>query len=1094
MRFSATYVLPFLCAILSLPSARADDFQDKVMPFLKTYCIECHKKEKASAELDLTKYTSAKQLVDDFRQWEHVVTFVKSGEMPPKKAKQPSADDRSAMLKNLDSILTNEAKKLAGEPGAIPPRRLTNAEYDYTISDLTGVEIKPAKAFPVDPSSGEGFSNTGEALIMSPNLFKKYYAAGEFVSEHAVLSQGGLVFAPHPATTFADRQKYYERAIIRFYEDHQVNLEQYLFTLWKYQHRKKVEEAITLETWAKNAKLSPIYAGSLWKGLQTPENSVGPMKWLRDRWASIPAPKGDNPPMPNEIRTLVADINKLTKLLTPKETEAIVANAGNGPIEHLTRRRQTAETRDTLDRPHSFQTKLDVEFPKFSELETVKIVIDASDLPDLKTGGTVIIKGQFISNNKQKWSLASILQEHSPETFKKLQFGTNPNAKGDALDAESFALVAPSKIEIEIPTKAIPFKGKGSMTFSAECKLDRSIVGGLALNINDGKSNKVQPNQILIDPKHEKAKTLDESSTTFCRLFPSRFYYVDNTRGLSAGFHLIEGFFRDDRPLCKSVLTPEENKELDRLWSELYFVTGIWEKLVRGFVFFERSERNFLKHKDFDEFKEEDPHLTNDDVLERFQKTYLARSNVKLTGADLDKHPISIFFNDIRNGIKYRNETLKKLEKKYESDLLAFAAKAYRRPLTDTEKTKLEKFYRDLVANPEHGIEVAVRTSIVRVLVSPHFCYRFDASPVGENVEKLSDLSLASRLSYLLWSSQPDDELLKVAQAGKLSDPKELRTQIQRMVKDPKFARFSQEFFGQWLGYRDFLNQESVNRMVFPTFTDPLKQAMFEEPSRLATYLIQNQQPITELLKSDKTFVNAALAKHYEFNFTGGPDEWQLVEGLNKKGRGGVLGMGVFLTKNSQPQRTSPVKRGFWVVHKVLGEHIPPPPPDVAVLPAKETDTNGKTIRELLKLHTDDAKCAGCHQRFDSLGLAMEGFDPIGKSRTKDLAGRAIDNVVDLPNTKQAKGVPEFGEYLVKERATDFRKTLTQKFVGYALGRSLQLSDQPLLEELQNDLAKNNDDMTKIIERVILSPQFRTVRCRDYKPSQYKPISLEPDR
>src|SRR4029079_13175057 len=137
---------------------------------------------------------------------------------------------------------------------------------------------------------------------------------------------------------------------------------------------------------------------------------------------------------------------------------------------------------------------------------------------------------------------------------------------------------------------------------------------------------------------------------------------------------------------------------------------------------------------------------------------------------------------------------------------------------------------------------------------------------------------------------------------------------------------------------------------------------------------------------------------------------------LLQQGRGGFLGMAVFLTKNSQPQRTSPVKRGFWVVHKLLGEHIPPPPPDVAVLPAKETDTHGKTIRELLKLHVEDAKCASCHRRFDPVGLAMEGFDPIGRGRTKDLAGRAIDNMVSLPDGSEVCGVPQFAEYLARHR------------------------------------------------------------------------------
>jgi hypothetical protein len=259
---------------------------------------------------------------------------------------------------------------------------------------------------------------------------------------------------------------------------------------------------------------------------------------------------------------------------------------------------------------------------------------------------------------------------------------------------------------------------------------------------------------------------------------------------------------------------------------------------------------------------------------------------------------------------------------------------------------------------------------------------------------------------------------------------------------------------------------------------------MFEEPTRLITHLIQKDRPITDLLNGDATVVNRKLAQHYGLSLKG-DDEWQLVTGLREKGRGGVMGMAVFLTKNSQPQRTSPVKRGFWVVHKVLGEHIPPPPPDVAVLPAKETETKGKTIRQLLKLHVEDVKCARCHQRFDPIGLSMEGFDAIGRARTKDLAGRPIDNAVTLPDGKEARGVPAFADYLAKHRRRDFARTMAQKFLGYALGRSLQLSDQPLLEKMQATLEKEDYKLSALVELVAASPQFRNQRCKDFTTAKF---------
>jgi hypothetical protein len=308
------------------------------------------------------------------------------------------------------------------------------------------------------------------------------------------------------------------------------------------------------------------------------------------------------------------------------------------------------------------------------------------------------------------------------------------------------------------------------------------------------------------------------------------------------------------------------------------------------------------------------------------------------------------------------------------------------------------------------------------------------------------------------------------------------------MLRDPKVSRFALEFFGQWFGHREFLSHEAVNRQAFPAFDDALRQAMFEEPTRLVTHLIQTDRPVTELLDGDATFVNKKLAQHYGLPFDGRADEWKHVTGLRAKGRGGVLGMGVFLTKNSQPQRTSPVKRGFWVVHKVLGEHIPPPPPDVAVLPAKETDTNGKTIRELLKLHVADVKCAGCHQRFDPVGLAMEGFDPIGRVRAKDSGGRPVDNVATLPDGTAARGVPEFGSYLAARRKAEFAQTLCRKFLGYALGRSVTLSDQPLLDRMAADLDRNGFKLSALFDLVATSPQFRTQRCQDFSPARFQAV------
>jgi hypothetical protein len=326
-----------------------------------------------------------------------------------------------------------------------------------------------------------------------------------------------------------------------------------------------------------------------------------------------------------------------------------------------------------------------------------------------------------------------------------------------------------------------------------------------------------------------------------------------------------------------------------------------------------------------------------------------------------------------------------------------------------------------------------------------------------------------------------------------------LRGQLQRMLKDPKIEALAREFFGQWLRYRDYLAKDPIPAGTFAGYDAALRQAMFEEPTRLIAYLIQHDQPVGELLHGDATFVNEPLARYYggaiesqyrrlsaeraeELKRQGltrdGQTDWQRVEGLRGIGRGGLFGMPVILAKNSAGQRTSPVKRGFWVVHHLLGQHFPPPPSDVPELPKTEKEAS-KTIRELLADHVAHRQCAMCHVHFDGLGLTLEGFDAIGRSRKQDLAGRSIQATGPLPSGGSAEGVDGLIAYVETHRLQDFERNLCRKFLGYALGRSVILSDQPLLQEMEKNLRAERR-FSVLFEAVVLSPQFRQQRGREF--------------
>jgi hypothetical protein len=1116
-----------LLALMALGAAspatvRADVFQERVETFAKKYCYNCHNKEKAKGDLDLTRFTRDRDVTSDFRRWHEVVEFVRKGQMPPSDSPQPTLEERNAAINAIEAILLVEAKKTAGDPGVVPPRRLSNTEYDLSIRDLTGVPIRATAEFPVDPAGGEGFDNTGEALGMTPTLLNKYLGAAQFVSEHLVLKPNGIAFAPFHVTSYNERKKLTEQAIIDFYRSHAVRTSDYTEAAWRYRHRAAAERDVSIETWAARRKLSATYLALVAKTLDDAKTGAGYLQQIGAKWDALPAPTNDIA-VPQEMRELERYIAYVQTRLCQREPALIVPGAGNWPIKHLALRTKVATARDKFD-AESFKTR---QMAKLGRLQTKKgekpsettfyLRIDTA-FPNLPDGVIVIPRSvftksdNFTQNKKEIESqgvetLRAVLEREAPEVAKRLAFGKHPN--GGVLDADAFAIKAPSVLEIPLSATAVAaLQGRQLLI---ECELDVKVSPETAVHVQHAIGKRPEATfgaEMLISPASRLAKDIAASGERFCAAFPNRFFYVNDSRGLAAGFHLVEGLFRDDQPLVEKVLTDAERAELNRLWKELDFVTQRTETLLRGFVWFERAERHVLTDKKFDYLSSDDPLLVGEELLSKFERMYLERLGVKLVADEIkpeNSNPqfdmIHGFFQEVRAGLADYKQTLQRAEEPALVDLERLAQKAYCRPLRPEEAAGLRNLYQRF-RKQGGGVEESLRGAFTAVLMSPHFFYRIPTAAAGKGNHPLADDMLARRLSYFLWSSLPDEELLKSARDGKLQDETVLRAHVRRMMKDPKSESFAREFFGQWLRYRDFLSTDPVPAGTFPGYDAALRKAMFEEPTRLIAHLIQNDQPLNELLHSDATFVNETLAKYY-----GGPIEeqfrakraddlkrrglsaptdpkadWYRVEGLRSAGRGGLFGMPVILTKNSAGQRTSPVKRGFWVVHHLLGQHFPPPPADVGELPKTEKEAT-KTVRELLALHTTQRQCAMCHVHFDGLGLTMEGFDAIGRSRTKDLAGRAIQAVGSLPGDKNAgKNVDGIGgliDYVEKSRLQEFERNLCRKVLGYALGRSVMLSDQSLLEEMENKL-RTERRFSVLFETIVLSPQFRQQRGRDF--------------
>ena len=373
----------------------------------------------------------------------------------------------------------------------------------------------------------------------------------------------------------------------------------------------------------------------------------------------------------------------------------------------------------------------------------------------------------------------------------------------------------------------------------------------------------------------------------------------------------------------------------------------------------------------------------------------------------------------------------------------------------------------------------AIADTIVSLLMSPRFLYRTDLLSVNDRLTPLDDFELASRLSFFLWSSIPDAELLQHAAAGDLHHSKVLLHQTRRMLGDDRLRGLATEFAGNWLDFRRFESHNSVDRERFPEFNDELRSAMFEEPIRFFVDVVQRDRSILDLLYADRTFVNAPLAQHYgidDLTFEDG--QWREVVGASRYGRGGLLPMAVFLTKNSPGLRTSPVKRGYWVVRRLLGERIPPPPPNVPELPSDESKLGERTLRETLAMHRDHVSCSGCHNRFDSIGLVFESYGPLGERRQRDLGGRPIDSMAVFPDGSSRSGVTDLRSYLQQRRQTEFVDNLCRKLLSYGLGRSLQLSDEQLLMKMRDDSQADSHRFSALVEAIVTSPQFLNKRGR----------------
>lgn len=395
---------------------------------------------------------------------------------------------------------------------------------------------------------------------------------------------------------------------------------------------------------------------------------------------------------------------------------------------------------------------------------------------------------------------------------------------------------------------------------------------------------------------------------------------------------------------------------------------------------------------------------------------------------------------------------------------------AYRRPPTEEEVAQIiTVFNAAFKRNPSW--DKALQVACKAVLLSPKFLFLEEKNQAGAKTPwQINDYELASRLSYFIWSSIPDEELLKLADEKKLGNDAMLATQVKRMLADNKADAFTKNFTGQWLRFEELFITVDPDKNKFKEFNDVLRQAMYDEIFTFSGNILRHNGRVLDFLDSDYTFLNEPLANLYGIPEVKGKEMRQVKLTDNK--RGGILGMSAILATTSYPRRTSPVLRGKWVLENLLSAPPPPPPANVGSLPEDDRAIKGGlTFRQSLEQHRSKPVCAGCHARMDPLGFGLENFNAIGQWRG-DENGKPLDTSGELPDGKKFSTPAEMRKVLLQEK-DKFSRTLCSKLMGYALSRGLEVSDQPTLLKLEQVLAKNDYHFEPLIVALVQSQPFR---------------------
>jgi len=1077
----------------------------------QTYCFECHGTKKPEAGLSIEKLVGQLSVATQWQDWEKVAEMLETGMMPPLEAEQPTDAERVATAAWIRESLKAYETTHAGEPGRVTVRRLTSAEYAYALRDLTGIDVKVGIDASSDSVGGEGFANFGDVQFVQDESIERYLEAAKLVADHAVVGSGSLEFYADPGRTGLElsalnriNDLYATKGfrVVSGEGGRPFGLERYgkaFYVAWYYKHRVALgDPTATIRGLAAKDDITGRFADHIWTVVNKADTAY-PTRETVNRWTELPPPTFDLQASLVKARAGCDEIQKhLTTWPSWFFARGDLAAGGAGDESPLAFDDATLKVEPT----HRFTYGVGIRGGRgrggpstpglqkihllFSDVapgasatpmviwRNPRVVTRAAagagrGAPGTGAGTTPAVTaapavgggrggpGQVLSTQ----SLRSVLP---PEVAATLAFGTSPD--GTAMAPEDFATAGSVSFAIDVPAAG------NIVEFQADAELgkDRNAVVRVMISERPEGTTRDAPQRVLIgDPRSAGYKTFRANMAEYASLLPPNSHGeanpadkdpvpspFDNTYNSPEhdSFVLKVKYQRNDRFFTDNMVDGADRARLNHAWNDLF---GSWPY--------------------------HDAYLGM--LADHYAFTLGSRRIEDLDAVRIAALPAAArpYLTTLR---AHYDEVMKAqalAQPGHIADALTLASRAWRRPLTGAEKASLRAFYQKSRTVNQLDHNGAIRAVLARILVSPAFLYRVETVTRGPE-KALDGWEVASRMSFFLWSSIPDDELRRAAAAGELRNPALLARQVKRMTADPKARRLATEFFGQWLGFYHFDQYRGVDTGRFPEFTDDVKSAMYDEAVSTFEYIVRQERPVKEIIDADYTFLNKPLAKFYGLEKdVKSNDKVVMVEGANAFDRGGALRLGSVLTTTSAPLRTSPVKRGDWVLRRLLGTPTPPPPADAGTLPGDDKSFNGLTLRQRLAEHKRDATCASCHLRIDPLGFPLERFDAVGRTRDKYPDGTAIDVTGELADTNTIVGADGLLKYL-QAQDKKVMTTLSKKMLGYALGRTVLASDRPLVADMT--AAGGNASFSDLAVKIITSRQFRNRAGDEGDPAESK--------